>query len=223
MKLSFWEIVVIIVLFSLISSLLVVLLFLKKKKTKKKEILKEDINNYIKPYYKLKIWWFFEILWPLMCFIFAAIIIFQSIKGMEERIFDAMFALIPLIFFEIGMIICYRLLKECRYTTTLTTATVISVGKRTNTGKRKFFPEYEFQIDKKTYKVTSQIGYSICYVKEGKQVKLYYSPKNPKLFYVPIMHKHDKRWSMLLCGIGIIYPLIGLFAPLFREMFAFLT
>lgn len=43
-------------------------------------------------------------------------------------------------------------------------------------------------------------------------MKLYYAPDNPNVFYVPIMQRHDKRWAMLLCGVGIVYPLVGLYA-----------
>ncbi len=218
---SFWKIAIIIILCSFISAILVLLWFFKKKNPIKKE--RTSIEDAIEPDYVLKRWRFFAISWSLLCLIFAGIIIYQSIKGMEKRFAgDAIFAVVPLIFFAIGMTIRRRLLKERRHATTLTTAIVISKGKRIHEGKRKFFPEYEFQVGEKIYKVTSQMGYNICYVGEGKKVELYYAPENPKLFYVPVMQKHDNRWSILLCGIGIVYPLIGLFAPQVRALFSFL-
>ena len=43
-----------------------------------------------------------------------------------------------------------------------------------------------------------------------------------RLFYVPAMQTHDRRWSNLLCGVGILFPLAGLFAPLLQNLFSFL-
>lgn len=59
-------------------------------------------------------------------------------------------------------------------------------------------------------------------VSEGEQVELYYARQNTYVFYVPAMLKHDRRVSGLLCGIGILFPLIGVFAPLIRPLFYFL-
>lgn len=227
MNSPFWIIIIIIILFSFISAAFVLRWFFKKKKPIKRETVEESIRDVIEPDYALKRWRFFAFFWPLLCVVFAGIIIYQSIvyqsvHGMEERIFDAAFTIIPLVMFAIGMSMYRRLLKERRYAVILTTATVVSTGRSLYAGKRHFFPEYEFQVGEKIYKVKSPSGYSVCYVKEGRQVDLYYAPENPKVFYVPIMQKHDKRWATLLCGIGILYPIIGLFAPWLRMLMSFI-
>lgn len=183
--------------------------------------MKTDID----PGRALKRWRFLAIAWPLLCLVFAGIIVCQPGRGGEERFVDAAFTIFPLIFFAIGMTIQRRLLKEQRYATVLTTADVISIECRTETGsgnKRCYFPEYEFQIGEKIYHAKSKSGFGRSYVKKGDQVDLYYSPKDPNIFYVPIMQKHDRRWAVLLCGVGIVYPLIGLFAPAVRQLFSFL-
>ncbi len=172
-----------------------------------------------------RIWCFLAVCWPVLCFIFAGIVMCRPGQAGEERIVDTMFTLFPLIFFTIGMAMWNRLLKEQRYATVLTMATVACIRSRPHIGagnKRNYFPEYEFRAGEKTCRVKYSSGYSRCYVKEGQQVKLYYAPDNPNVFYVPIMQRHDKRWAMLLCGVGIVYPLVGLFASRLRSVFSFL-
>ena len=176
-------------------------------------------------YAALKRWHFFVIFWPLACFIFAAIIISQPGRGTDERIADVGFTMIPLIFFAIGMRMRWRLLKERLHATVLAKAVVVTVDSKLGIGegnKRSYFPQYEFQAGEKQYRVKSPVGYGRSYVKTGQQVDLYYAPENPTLFYVPIMQKHDKRWALLLCGLGVAYPLIGLLAPQIRAFFSFL-
>lgn len=172
--------------------------------------------------YAFKKWQRLAVIWPVLCIIFAVIIIWQAIEGMEERAFDAGFIPIALVFFAIGMSIRRRLLKERRHATVLTTATIVSKGIRRRSGKRFFYPQCEFRIGEKTYRVTSPAGYGMCPVSKGKQVQLYYAPENPALFYIPVMQKHDNRIAALLCGIGIAFPLIALFAPLLRTLLYFL-
>lgn len=171
----------------------------------------------------LKTWRMFAILWPILCMIFVGIILYQALQGTEERIFDIGFAFIPLVFFAIGMRIRYRLLKERIHATVLTRATVVSQGKRTRVGERMFFPEYEFQVGEISYHVTARLGYSVCLVSEGRQVELYYAPENPRIFYVPLMQRHDNRVSLLLCGVGVLWPLFGLFAPLMWALYEYLA
>ena len=48
--------------------------------------------------FALKRWRFFAIFWPLLCLAFAGIIVYQPERGMEERIADVAFTVIPLIF-----------------------------------------------------------------------------------------------------------------------------
>lgn len=167
----------------------------------------------------LKRWYFFAVFWPLACFIFAGIIISQPGRETDERIADAGFTIIPLIFFAIGMRMRRRLLKERSHATVLVKAVVVTVDSKLKIGegnRRSYFPQYEFQAGEKQYRVKSSVGYGRSYVKTGQQVDLYYAPENPDLFYVPIMQKHDRRWALLLCGVGVAYPLIGLLAPQIR-------
>lgn len=171
----------------------------------------------------MKTWRFFAIFWSILCFIFAGIILCQSGRTVDERIADAGFTILPLVFFAFGMSMRRRLLKERAGADTLTTATVVSEGMKIRTGhKRSFHPEYEFRVNEKTCKVRSQGGSGICVVSKGKQVDLYYNSKNPNVFYVPIMQRHERRLSAFYCGIGIALPLIGLFAPQLRALFSFL-
>lgn len=207
MELPFWKI---IMLLSFISAFFILLWLFKKA-----------IRS-ITPEYALNIWWFFAVFWPLLCLVFVGIILYQSAQGMKERAIDAVFTIIPLVFFAIGMTMRRRLLKERRYATVLTRAVVVSIRIRTHSGKRNYFPEFEFRAGERTYRVSYSGGYSFCAVQEGKQVDLYYAPENPELFYVPVMQKHDNRLSILLCGVGIVYPWLGLFAPQFRQLFSFL-
>lgn len=172
-----------------------------------------------------KAWRILAIGWPFLCLIFAGIILCQLQRGGEERIADAGFTMLPLIFFAIGMKIQHRLLREKGNAVVRTTATVIFVHSRINIGsgnKRIYRPEYEFQAGETMYRVVSPSGFSQSYVRQGEQVELYYAPDNPHVFYVPVMQKHDRRWAMLLCGVGVLFPLAGLFAPLLRTFFAFL-
>ncbi len=163
--------------------------------------------------FAIKRWCFFVVFWPLLCFVFAGIIVCQSGLEIEKRVAGAGFAVIPLIFFAVGMSIRRRLLKERRYATAFTMATVVSIKHSpmmSGGNKSAYFPIYEFQIEEKKYHVKSPSGYSSSCVSKGQQVELYYNPKDPLLFYVPIMQKRDNRWAVLLCGIGIVYPIVGL-------------
>ncbi len=221
MEMSIWKIAIIIMAVSFISAAIILVWFFKKVRPVKKETIKGSIRDAIEPDYKLKRWRFLAISWPLVCFIFAGIILSQPGRGGEQRVVDAVFAVFPLIFFAIGMKIQRRLLKEKRYATALASATVVSIEQTMHIGegnKRCYFPEYEFQVGEMLYRVKSPSGFSQCYVKKGQRVELYYAPENPKVFYVPVMQKHDKRWGMLLCGVGMVFSLVGLFAPQIRAI-----
>lgn len=165
----------------------------------------------------LKRWRFFAVFWPLLCLAFAGIIVCQTSRQPEERLADVALTIIPLIFFAIGMTIRRRLLQERGNATVLTTATVVSQGRRMRTGKNTvFYPEFEFQVDGVTRRVKSRGGSGLHRVTEGLQVELYYDPQNPDLFYVPILRWIDRLRSALLCGIGVAFPLLALCAPLLR-------
>lgn len=210
---------IIILFFSLISSIVFLLWFFKKKKPLKRERINVNSQDAKKPGNKLEIWRFFVFFWPLACITLAGIIIYQSAHEMEKRLIgDAAFTIIPLIFFAIGMAMRHRLLKERRYATVLTTAVVTSVGRTIYSQERHFFPEYEFHAGGKTYNVKSTSGYNVCFLKEGREVDLYYAPENPKVFYVPAIQKHDNRMSMILCITGVLFPLAGFFAPNIRTL-----
>lgn len=171
----------------------------------------------------LKRWYWLVVFWPLLCFVFAGIIIGQSGRTVDERISDAGFTIFPLIFFAIGMSIRHRLLKERRNAIALTTATVVYEGRRKRTGgNQRYFPEFEFQANGVNYRVTSSAGSGFGLVKIGDRIDLYYTPENPRLFYVPVLHRRDNRCACLFCGIGILFPLLGLFAPKVRAFFSFL-
>ncbi len=173
---------------------------------------------------ELKRWRRLAVFWPLLCVVFAVVILYQAVvyhtvPGMEERAADAAFTLIPLVFFAIGMRIRRRMLKERESAVMPTCARVISEGMTVRTGhKRYYYPEYEFRVGEKTYRVRSRSGYGTCPVTVGKEVELYYAPENPEIFYVPYVQRHDRKLSALFCGIGILFPLIGFFAPAIRML-----
>ena len=184
-----WKIGIIIMSISFVSAAFVLVYFLKKRKPIQNRDITTKIQEDKKSNYALKRWRFFAVFWPLTCFVFAGIIVSQSSRGAEEHITDAIFSVIPLVFFTIGMTIRHRLLKERRYATILTTATVISDGIRSYSGKNTSFPEFEFQVNGTTYKVKSLRRCSFRFIQERKKVALYYSPENLRIFYVPIMQK----------------------------------
>lgn len=169
---------------------------------------------------ELKRWRVLAVGWPVLCLILAGIILCQPGRTWDERIADSGLTLIALVFFAIGMPVRRRLLVERGSAAVLTTATVVSEGKVARTGKNAvYFPEFQFQAGGIVYRVKSPSGSSFYHLSEGKQVELYYDPNNPRLFYVPLLQKHDRRSSALLCGIGILFPLAALFAPQLRTLF----
>lgn len=168
----------------------------------------------------LKRWKAAAVLWPLLCAVFIGVIVSQPGRTGEQRLADTGFVLISLIFFAIGMRLRGRMLKERCHATVLTSATVVSSGVRVHPGNNHYYPEYEFRVGEKTVRVKSKNGYGHCHLTVGGQVELYYAPEDPGLFYVPLMQKFDKRWSALLCGVGIVYPLVGLLAPWLRVLVA---
>lgn len=170
-----------------------------------------------------KRWCICAVVWPICCLVFAGIILCLPGRNMEERICDAAFCIFPLIFFAIGMPIRRRILRERACATARTTAVVTSPGRRKRTGKNDtFFPEFEFQAGGRTYRITSVNGSGLHRLTVGRKVDLYYAPDNPTVFYVLDTQRLDRRVSALLCGIGIVFPLAGLFAPKLREVFSFL-
>lgn len=171
--------------------------------------------------HKLLLWKVQMIVWLILCVIFIGMITGLPGRSGEERVADTGFIIFSQIFFVMGMNIWHRLLKERGSASVLTEAAVISTGRTSRAGKRLFFPVYRFRVGETAYHVTSQTGHGICYVEEGEQVELYYSPENPRVFYVPVMHRHDRRVAVLLCAIGVVWPLLALFAPQIRMLISF--
>lgn len=167
-------------------------------------------------------WSVLAVLWPLLCLAFAVRILCQSHWAPDERLAGAAFALFPLVFFAIGMATRRRLLQERRLATVPVAALVVSSGRRSQGGRRYFFPEYQFQAGGRLYQVASRVGYGVCPLKEGSRVELYYAPDDPRIFYVPAMQKRDRRLSALFCGIGLVFPLLGLFLHPLQAVVLFL-
>lgn len=166
----------------------------------------------------LKRWKAFVVCWPILCVVFAGIVVCGPGRRGEERIADTVFTLLPLLFFAIGMRLRRRVLRERAFATAATMADVVANGAQVHPGNTHFFPEYEFQAGGQTFHVKSPSGYNTCRVRVGSQVKLYYAPENPGFFYVPAMQKSDNRWALLLCGVGVVFPLMGLLAPQMRML-----
>ena len=222
---ALWAFLIPILACTLVAAVLVLLWFGKKTAYRRQPQAVGLRQDALEPDLALQRWRFWAIAWPLLCLVFGGVIVYQALQGMEERIFQLPFPFIALIFYAIGMAMRRRLLRERRHATCATTATVVSTGRRTVVGegnKRAYFPQYRFQVGETSYHVTSPSGYSHCFLSEGRQVTLYYAPEDPRLFYVPAMQTHDRRWSNLLCGVGILFPLAGLFAPLLQNLFSFL-
>ncbi len=222
MNTSLFVFILVVLIFSITGSAIALSWYLKKIHPRE-DAITGSLKDSVEPDAAMKRWRTLAISWPLLCILLSVIILYQSFQGMEKRLpGDAAFTLIPLVFFAVGMFMGRGILKRRRYATVLTTATVTSTGRVLRPGKRNYFPEYEFRVGEITYHVKEKAGYSVCFVSEGKQVELYYAPENPRVFYVPIMQKHDKRMSVLLCTVGILWPLFGFFAPQIRQLFWFL-
>ncbi len=161
----------------------------------------------------LKRWKLLAAGWPCACIAIAVLIAAQPGRTLDERISGIGFALMSLVFFAVGMSIRLRVLRERQNATVRTEATVVSQGRRSRVGRRCFFPEYAFQAEGRTYRVTSRAGYGVCHVSEGRTVALYYAPEDPRIFYVPLMQRRDLWLSNLFCSIGLLWPLLGLFMP----------
>lgn len=205
----------------LIAAVLVPLWFFQKRKAEESEAEQERLQGEARPGHALRIWSFFFIFWPSLCLVFAGIIGCQPGRSAEERFRGIAFALSAVLFFTVGMHILRRVLTERRYATRLTTAAVVSEGKMIHDGKDIFFPEFEFQAGGRSCRVTAASGTGFRLVEKGKKVDLYYAPKDPSVFYVPALQRHNIRISVFLCGIGMVLPLIGLFAPQFRAFISF--
>ncbi len=220
-----WVVAVVTMLCCLTAGAVVFFRFMKKRNSGRGRIAGGIVPGNGETGRGLGMWRFLAVGWPLACVCFGAIIIGQPDRVGEECLVDTMFTIFPLIFFAIGMAMEHRLLKEKQYATVLTSALVVSVRRHVSMGSGSrscYFPEYEFQVGQITYHVKSPGGFDRSYVKEGERVELYYAPDNPHVFYVPVMRKHDKRWAALLCGVGILFPLAGLFAPWIRQVSWFL-
>ncbi len=171
----------------------------------------------------IKSWRMLAVGWPMLCLTFVGVILVGPGRTLEQRTADSGLMLIALIFFAIGMSVRRRLLRERGSSTALTAATVVSAGKVVRTGKNTvYFPEFQFQAGGTIYRVKSPSGSSFHHLSEGAQVELYYDPENPRRFYIPVLQKHDRRVSALLCGLGVLFPLAALFAPQLRALLAFL-
>ncbi len=203
---------------SVVGAVLVLIWYRKKKKALQNDTLPDSAREAANGSPELKGWRRRAVAWPVLCVIFAVIILCSPTRTMEQRLADATFTVIPLIFFAIGMKTRLRLHKERLYATVSTDAHVISDGRRVRSGHASYFPQFEFRAGGMSYKVTSRSGSGSRCVHEGERVELYYASENPRVFYVPAMQRHARRLSGLLCGIGIAYPIIGLFAPLLRAV-----
>lgn len=120
---------------------------------------------------------------------------FQSGRTLDSRISGIGFCTIPLIFFAIGMSVRHRLLKERSSATALTTAVVVSQGRRLRAGKNPaFFPEYEFHAGETLYRVTAPSG-SGFHMSEG-TIPLHLRPTALSCY----------PHSRLLCHVRISFP-----------------
>ena len=156
--------------------------------------------------------------WPALCAVFAGIVLSRPGRELEERVAHTAFILFALLFYALGMAIRRRLLAERVRATAQTTAAVVSDGRRVRGGRHVFFPEFAFQAGGRTWRVVSPSGRGRRAVCEGQQVELYYAPEDPRCFYVPAVQRHDRRVSALLCGIGVVWPLLALCAPWLEEL-----
>lgn len=214
-----WFAVILILLLSCLCAIFILVWYHKKKNPAPRERIDRSLRDSLEPDDAMKRWRSLAILWPLLCVLFSGCIVVQSLHAVQDRVvWDAAFTLLPLVFFAIGMSIRRRLLRERRYATQSTTATVVSDGRAVHSGNDHFYPEFSFQAGETTYHVTSQAGYGRRVLREGRQVTLYYAPENPRIFYVPALQRRDRRFSALMCTIGFLFPLLGLCAPLLRAL-----
>ncbi len=160
-------------------------------------------------------WRFFIIAWPLFCLFLAGLFLWQCSQGMEGRDPAHLgFTVIPLIFFFIGMKMRYSTAKKCTYCTVFVPgAKVVSLTPHYGRGHHTHTPVYEYSVGGETYRVSSRDSYSPCPVSSGQEVELYCSPANRRYIYVPAEERCRGKWSLLLCGVGVLFPLAALAAP----------
>ncbi len=164
----------------------------------------------------LKRWRRFLIAWPLVCLALSGLMLHQWLAGMENRDpVHAVFPLFSLVFFFIGMGTRHSTAKK-RALATLPAerARVVTLNAHFGHHGTVKTPVYEYTAKGGTvYTVSSRTSYNPCPVHTGQEVALYYSPKDPRTIYVPKEESAKGRWSLLLCGVGVLFPLIALIAP----------
>lgn len=151
----------------------------------------------------------------LLCMIFIGIILYQAGQGMEERTLDFLAVLVGAIFFIIQAALKRSAEKRRERATARTTATLVETKR--SVGSDSTNSIYEFYAQGVTQRVSSPGVYG---VNIGEQVELYYAPQYPKIIYIPRVEESARRstfiFEIFLYIIGIVLPLFGLTAPLFR-------
>lgn len=202
----FWQVTAVIMAVSIFCAALVVYWFCKTRYHAVRVPRRPPLQR----------WQALAVGWPVLCAALIVVIAAAPGRTGEQRVCDAFFMVIPQIFFAVGMTIWRRLLTERGNAVTQAVALVVSEGRRVHAGSAGYFPAFEFQAGGETFRVISRSGSSSRLFREGESVTLFYTPENPALFYVPALQRQDRRLANFLCGVGILFPLAGFFAPLLR-------
>lgn len=163
----------------------------------------------------LRLWRLAVVLWPLCCLGLAALFLRQWSRGMPGRDpAHVVFAVFPLIFFFLGMGLRHGAIKrQTRCTVPAPDARVIALEPRRGSSGIVRVPVYRFTAGEEVVSVPSRSGYRPCPVRAGEAVALFYAPGDRRSIYVPREERAKRRWSLLLCGIGVVFPLLALAAP----------
>lgn len=203
------------VVISLVGSVAIVRTVQKGRPKKDKKAVQNDRRSFFQNKFG-KAWLFWAVLWPAVCVVFGGITLYQSTQGtMERRLGNIMGIGVGLVFFIIGMAILYKSNQRRVLATAATTATVagFEAYHSFQESYTKYRPVYEFYAEGAKRRVTSRYTVRRDLVKKGQEEELYYAPGRPELIYTPKQEKTVVRMALVLCGIGVFFPLIAIAAP----------
>ncbi|MGL5437987.1 MAG: hypothetical protein ACRDBO_21840 [Lachnospiraceae bacterium] len=140
-----------------------------------------------------------------LCLIFIVIILCQRVKGINREVFDCLAVPVGAIFFLIQAFSTRNTAIRRERATTYTMGTSV---------KRHKNPIFEFSAQGMTCKVRYAGRFNN---EKGTQAELYYAPDDPAVVYIPEMENAESKVGPAILFIyGIMFPLLGLLAPLFR-------
>lgn len=219
MNIWLWVILMFGLLISIVGSVFIVMYVLRKHRERDAElgIGTPKLNTSRSAASQGKRWNRLIGIYLLSCLIFIIIILYQSVQGTTDRqAFDCAAVPVGALFFIIQAFSARNTAIRRELATAYIAAAflMLEVGTTSNSGQRSYHSVFEFSVEGKTYRVRYA---GKCPKEKGAQVELYYAPEDPHVVYIPEMeNRKDKLSPMILFAFGILFPIIGVFAPLFR-------